>query len=391
MGLNILTYSTLFPNPAQPRHGIFVETRLRHLCRSFPVRADVVAPIPWFPFPAERFGLYARYARAPREQHRDGLDIWHPRYAVIPKLSWPVAPALLYAGSRGEVARLHKQRHYDLIDAHYFFPDGVAAVMLGRLLDVPVLITARGSDISVMPRHALPRRQILWAARHCAAMVTVCAALRDELVALGAEADKITVLRNGVDLETFAPGAREPLREQFGIGRGRMLLSVGNLIELKGNHLTIAALRELPEATLVLVGDGPARAALTELARTHGVADRVHFAGTVEQSQLPAYYSAADALVLASSSEGWANVLLEGMACGCPAVASRVWGTPEVVAAPAAGVLMESRTPPALAAAVRRLFADYPGRDATRAYAEQFDWQDTSRGQYELMTRLIRR
>lgn len=388
MSLNILTFSTLFPNPEQLRHGIFVETRLRHLCHDYPVKAEVIAPIPWFPSANERFGLYARYRRAPREQDRDGLRVSHPRYAVIPKVSWQIAPALLYAGARATALRRHQQQGFDLIDAHYFYPDGVAAILLGRALGVPVVITARGSDITVMPDFCLPRRMIMWAAEQSAAMITVSSALGDQLVRLGAKREKIRVLRNGVDLEKFTPGDRQPVREKFAVGDQRMLLSVGNLIELKGNHLTIAALPALDNTVLVLVGDGPERAQLQAQAASLGVSSRVHFVGTVAQHKLPEFYTAADALVLASRSEGWANVLLEGMACGCPAIASKVWGTPEVVAEPDAGVLMAERTPQALAAAVDELFANYPGRERTRAYAEKFDWGATSQGQYELMSEI---
>lgn len=388
MTLNILTFSTLFPNAEQHRHGIFVETRLRHLRRDCDVRAEVLAPVPWFPLTAQRYGVYATYARVAATEQREGVTVHHPRYLVVPKLSWRIAPLLLYLGARRRATELHARQAFDLIDAHYFYPDGVAAVMLGRALDLPVIITARGSDINVMPDYLLPRRMIQWATRHCAAMVTVSNALRDALIRLGAEGNKVTALRNGVDLDKFSPREGLDVRARFGIGQQRVLLSVGNLVELKGNHLTIGALKELPDCALVLVGDGPERAALEALAMAEGVGQRVHFVGTVPQSELPDWYSAADALVLASRSEGWANVLLEGMACGCPAVAADVWGMSEVVAAPAAGVLMAERTAPALAAAVRSLLADYPGREHTRAYAEQFDWGATSRGQYELMTRI---
>jgi glycosyltransferase involved in cell wall biosynthesis len=107
------------------------------------------------------------------------------------------------------------------------------------------------------------------------------------------------------------------------------------------------------------------------------------------QEDLREYYSSADALILASSREGWPNVLLESMACGTPVIASRVGGTPEVVAAPEAGVLMAERTPEALAEAARRLFANYPDRGATRHYAERFDWGATTAGQLELFGRIL--
>jgi len=195
-------------------------------------------------------------------------------------------------------------------------------------------------------------------------------------------------LRNGVDLVLFRPVDREDWRPRLGFRR-TTLLSVGNLVPLKGHDLTIRALRLLPEMDLVLIGAGPERAALGALARELNVGDRVTFAGTMAQEDLRHYYGAADALVLASSREGWANVLLESMACGTPVVASNVGGTPEVVAAPQAGVTMAERTPEALARAVRRLFAHAPDRGATRRYAEGFGWRATTEGQLELFGRVL--
>ena len=385
--LEVLTYTSLFPNVCQPRNGIFIEQRLRHLLAAFPVRSRVVAPVPWFPFTGARFGQYGVFAAVPAHEDQDGVPVWHPRYPVIPRVSWHVSPWLMYRATRAAVARVHRERPIDVIDAHFFYPDGVAAVMIGRELGVPVCISARGSDITLMPDFALPRRWILWAARAADGLVTVAGALRDRLVELGVDGARIEVLRNGVDLARFQPLDRAPLRARLGL-EGRVLVSVGNLIELKGHHLIIEALRELPDTTLMIIGDGPDRGALEQLAARLGLASRVRFLGLVAQPDLKTYYSAADALVLASSREGWANVLLEAMACGTPVAATRVWGTPEVVAAPAAGVLIDERSPAGIAQALRHLFAHPPLRAATRAYAEGFSWEATSRGQYELFQRM---
>lgn len=385
--MKILTFTTLFPNSEKPGHGIFVETRLRHLVASGKVEARVVAPVPWFPSSNPRFGDYAKQARVPRAEQRHGLQVLHPRYPTLPKIGMNVAPLLLAQSVKPAIARMLDEGYdFDLIDAHYFYPDGVAAAMLGRYFNKPLVITARGSDITLLPNYTLPRRMIRWAANRADAIITVANALRDEVVALGVDAGRVTSLRNGVDLKLFQPIER-PARDAASF----TLLTVGHLVPVKAQELIIAALPLLPGVRLVVAGDGPNRQMLEELARTLDVAGRVEFLGAVPQAQLRGHYGAADALVLASSREGWANVLLESMACGTPVVASRVYGTPEVVAAPAAGVLMAERTPQGVADAVNALRANYPDRAATRRYAEGFSWDDTTAGQLSLFEDILNR
>lgn len=389
--MRLLTFSTLFPNALTPSHGVFVQTRLRHLLASGEAESRVVAPVPWFPFRHPRFGEYARYAAVPGHEERFGIPVEHPRYFLLPKVGMNSAPHFLARSGLAAIRRLMADGYdFDVIDAHYFYPDGVAAVAIGRVLNKPVVITARGTDINLIPQYPTPRRMILAAARDCAAMITVCSALKDELVGLGAEAAKITPLRNGVDLQLFRPEDRVAARRDFGLAGGRFVLaSVGLLIERKGHELIIAALPQLPDAELLIAGSGPDEARLKSLAASLGVADRVRFLGALPQERLRSLYNAADALVLASSREGWANVLLEAMACGTPVVASNVWGTPEVVAADEAGVLMRERSPTGIVAAMGRLRARLPDRAATRRYAEQFSWDATTRGQLDIFQRIL--
>jgi len=386
--IRILTFTTLYPNAAQPTHGVFVENRLRHLVAGGRVAARVLAPVPWFPSAHRAFGRYARFAQVLAEESRHGLPVFHPRYPVLPKLGMSLTPALLFAATLPLARRLAAMQDFDLIDAHYAYPDGVAAAMLGRALGKPVVITARGTDVNLIPRHILPRRMIRWAASHAAAMITVADALKAPLIELGVPADHITTLRNGVDLALFRPLHRAAARRTYGFA-GKTLLSVGHLIKRKGHHQVIAALRRLPAFTLAIAGEGPQRAALAALAQRLGVASRVRFLGALPHDALPALYSAADALVLASTREGWPNVLLEAMACGTPVVASDAWGNPEIVADAAAGVLMGELSPDGVAEAVYRLFAVPPPRAATRAYAERFSWDATTEGQLRLFGEIL--
>jgi len=387
--LRLLTFSTLFPNAEQPNHGIFVENRLRHLLASGEASTEVVAPVPFFPSGSVVFGGWGRFARVPRHEVRHGIEIHHPRYPVIPRLGMSLAPMLLYRAMAPFLDRLLTGgARIDAIDAHYLYPDGVAAVWLGQRLGIPVVITARGTDVTLIPRYRIPRRLIRGTMAGAAALIAVSAALKAAMVDLGAPPEKVTVLRNGVDTSVFAPPAdRTTARSALGLTRPT-LISVGHLIERKGHHLVIEALRELPDWELIVVGEGPERSRLTGLIRTLRLGDRARLLGARPHTQLPALYGAADALVLASSREGWANVLLESMACGTPVVATNIWGNPEVVQDPAAGVIVQ-RSADAIAKGVRRLATESPDRAATRAYAERFSWNETTAGQLALFRRVI--
>ena len=372
-----------------PRHGIFVAERLRHLLATGEADSTIVAPVPWFPWRAERFGTYGAFSRIPGEEVFEGRSVLHPRYPLIPKVGMTLAPMLLAAASYRAIRQAFGDLDdFDLIDAHYFYPDGVAAALLGQWFDKPVVITGRGTDLNLIPRYGLARRQIQWAMKQAAALITVSEALRQRLIELGAPPDKVTTLRNGVDLEKFRPLNREKLRQALGTKR-KTLLSVGHIIERKGHHIAIDSLTKMPDVDLVIAGDGPLEKSLKEQATRQGVADRVRFVGALDHSELVRYYNAADCLVLCSSREGMANVLLESIACGTPVAATAIWGTPEVIAEPAAGVLMKERSGAALADAVNCLFAVHPGREATRSYAERFSWQQTTDGQLRLFTQAI--
>jgi glycosyltransferase involved in cell wall biosynthesis len=346
--------------------------------------------VPYLPSIAGRITpRWSRFACAPRRELRHGIEVLHPRYPVIPKAGMSLAPFLLYARSAACVRRLLASgRRFDAIDAHYLYPDGVAAAWLGRTFDLPVVITARGSDVSQLPHYAVPRRLIRSALQAADGLVAVSASLGRAMLPLGAAPETLTVLRNGVDTAMFRPLDREEARRSLGLTRPT-LLSVGLLIERKGHHRTIEAMRSLPGFDLLIAGEGPDREELEALARRLGVADRVRLLGSQPHGALAALYSAADAMVLASSREGWANVLLESMACGTPVIASNIWGNPEVVGAPEAGLIYDPNTPEALARAVRTLFRALPNRMATRAYAEQFGWAPTTEGQIGLFRRVI--
>ena len=392
--IRTLLFSTLYPSSVRPSHGIFVETRLRELLGSGEVESRVVAPVPWFFSTNPRYGDYALMARTPKHEVYQGIDVLHPRYLLPPKVGMTMAPLAIALTAMRSIRKLQREGYgFDLIDAHYYYPDGVAAALVARWLGKPYVITARGTDLNLIPEHALARRMMLWAAQGAEASIGVCAALMDVLKNWGLPPERLLVMRNGVDLKRFSPRPQTLARHELGLRGKPILLSVGHLVERKGNHVAIAALARLlplyPEARLVLVGDGPERNNLQALAQRLGVASSVQFAGPISNHQLASWYSAADLLVLASSREGWANVLLEAMACGTPVVATRIWGTPEVVGNATVGSLVDQRDPAHFAEAIDTLLKASPNRAQVRAYAEDFSWQATSNAQLALFRRIV--
>jgi glycosyltransferase involved in cell wall biosynthesis len=260
--------------------------------------------------------------------------------------------------------------------------------MLGRYFRKPVVITARGSDINVIAGHSAPRQQILWAAGIASSVICVSEALRQSMIRLGVDAAKVATVRNGVDLGSFRPLDRAAVRQRLGVD-GAVLLTVGNILESKGQAIVVEALAAMPQATLMLVGSGPDENRVRALVKERGLEARVRFIGVVPHAALVDYYNAADVMVLATAREGWPNVVLESLACGTPVVATDVGGIPEILTAPAAGRLLAERTPAAIAATVGALLREAPDRAAVRGHAERYSWDEVTAQQLELFSKAV--
>ncbi|MEE9344839.1 MAG: glycosyltransferase family 4 protein [Methylococcales bacterium] len=387
--INLLTYTSLYPNSIQTRHGIFIENRIRQLVASGEITTNVLSPVPWFPLKSDLFGSYQQFALIPAHEQRYGIEISHPRFPLIPKIGMSVSPWLMAAATYRTAKSLFDNNQFQVIDAHYFYPDGVAATLLGQWLGCPVVISARGTDINLIPDYRLPRCMIVWAAEHAKAIITVCQSLKDRLIKLGVSKQKITVLPNGVDAQLFQPGDRKMLRKQYKLTRPT-LLYVGNLIPLKGVDLIIQALAKLPDHQLIVVGAGTEQTKLVKLAASLQVTNRIRFVGTLSQQQLVEYYNIADILLLPSSREGCANVLLEALSCGTPVIATAVGGSPDIVTSSSAGLLIEHRTADALISAIEQLSANMPDSQIVRNYAQRFSWSPIIKQQIDTYEMVIK-
>lgn len=387
--MRILTLSSLFPGSAQPRHGVFVRERLADYRARYGAELRVVAPVPFWPsfLPSQR---YSAFAKAPRREEFGGFSIEHPRYLMIPKVGVRVQGVLYEYGVRSTVMRLHREARFDVLDAHYAYPDGFAAALLKRRLKIPLVLTVRGTDVNLLPKEPGLATQIRFALESADRVVAVAQALADLAIAAGASPEKTVVLRNGVDGAKFRPLDPARCREDLGIQPGRrVVVTVGFLIARKGHALLLDALAAIPATErpfLVIAGDGPENTALSERVVRLGLGGDVRFLGSIDHADLSRVYSAGDLSVLASDREGWPNVVLESMACGTPVVATAVHGVPEILRDPGVGRLVDPRDAATLARVLREALVVQFDRAAVRRFAEAHDWSATSEGLHRVFT-----
>jgi glycosyltransferase involved in cell wall biosynthesis len=380
--LRVLIVTREFPNATDPSFAAFNRQQFAALGRRCEV--DVLATIPWFPG-ARLFARWSRagnLARVPHEDLIDGLQVTHPRYLHIPCIVRPAAGALYAASLAPEILRRRGQ--YDVLLGSWAFPDGVGAVSLARLLDVPAVIKVHGSDMNVAARNPLVAVNLRWALPRARRVIAVSRPLGDTVAAFGVPRERIDIVPNGVDGELFRPRDRITARAELGHAADsrRWLLYVGRLEEDKGVLDLLEAFsllaRRRSDVRLAIVGDGRARAACARAA-AGWLGDRVLVAGPRPLAEVPRWMAACDALVLPSWAEGTPNVVLEALACGRRVVATRVGGTPELVSGPDLGELVTPRDPAFLAEALGRA-ADVPYDPAVVARAgTRHGWGESAR------------
>jgi glycosyltransferase involved in cell wall biosynthesis len=365
----------------QKCHGIFTRYRVLALADFSSVESvTVIAPVPSFPLPSISIWPYASLKSIPEKETFGPLAIYHPRYVNVPRLGMRIQPYLMAKSLISTVKKLmHDGYEFDVIDAYYFYPDGVAAAKLAREIGKPLVITAYGSDLSFIPKvSGYAAKQIHKSANQAGATTVVCQALANLLLELGVNKEKVHIIMHGVNLELFSPiKNRSELRKTLNM-RGRCLLSVGHLTKHKGMHFAIKGLECLPSTHLYIAGSGREELNLRRLSTRCNVEGRVHFLGELIPSQLRRYMCAADVLVQMSSREGIPNVIMESLACGTPVVATAVGGIPEVICTTEAGRLVLEKTELSLANTLNDVFSDLPDRNMTRRYAENFTWEETS-------------
>lgn len=376
--IHVVALSTLFPDNSRPNFGIFVERSLAALAAQPEVALTVIAPVGVPPWPLSRHSSYAALAKLPKREVWRGLTVHRPRFTLLPGRARRNAAAVARA-VMPIISELAHGGRADVLSAQFFWPDGPAAEIVARALELPWSVKARGSDVNLWGTHSATADLVQSAARSANGVLSVSAALRDDMAAAGMSTDGVEIHYTGLDAARFRPLDRDSARAAWSVAPDqRMILSVGALTERKGQALVIEALTLLPANHIyVMAGNGPDHDTLAALAARMGMAERVRFAGPVAHDDLPQLYAAADVMVLPSASEGLANAWVEALGCGVPLVLGDIPPAHELMSGDTDGTAgrIAVRRPAPLAEAIAAVLANPPDRERlSRRTHARFDW-----------------
>jgi glycosyltransferase involved in cell wall biosynthesis len=346
----------------------------------------MIAPVPMFDYSNPEGPLYRR-RDVPFIHSEESLEVYHPRW-FFPPGGTPLNVVCMLARLFFLIRKLRKERRFDVIDAHFGYPEGVVGALLAQIFRVPVVITLRGSELLFASQYSR-RIAMRWALRHADGVVTVSEELRTFAIREGVPPEKAVVIANGVDREIFYLRDVQAMRSKKAIPEGsRVIVSAGELIEAKGHQHVAEAVRDLVaegfDIVLVIVG-GTARggpryeATLKETVERLGLKHRVQFAGRVGRDEIAELLSMADVFCLASYTEGWPNVVHEAMACGTPVVATRVGAIPEMLPSNDLGIIIPVKDQAALLAALREALERNWDRMSIASQGGERTWNHVSR------------
>jgi len=345
----IAVVTTLFPIADEPYRGKLIHQTVLALQRLAEV--EVYCPVARYPpFLRPRF----RYHRPDPSYLPPGVNSVHYfEYSVIPVLTRPV---------NGEMCAMRLQSYLekssaDVILNYWLYPEGYAAVKVGRKLGKPVIVGSRGSDLHRI-RDRFTRSTVRKTLLGADYVLTVSEELRECTMRFGVAPDRARSIPNGCDPAIFHYRPPFELRNQLRVAQDqRVIVFVGWLDRSKGLLELLEAFRILTGEDskwfLVCIGEGGLRPALEAFARNHGLTDRIVLTGACSSEEVARWMNAADVFCLPSYAEGCPNVMIEALSCGCPVVVTNVAGIAENFRKEA-GILVPRQDPFALAEGLRK-------------------------------------
>jgi len=383
--MKVLIITNLFPNNRQPGRGIFNQQQFRELAQMCELK--IIAPLPWCP----RFlSRWDNCAQVPDKEMIDGIEVFHPRYLVTPKIGRSFYGYFLYLGIIPTIKKVAQSFSFDIILATWAYPDAFAGMLTAKHFKKPLVIKVHGSDVNLFSKYFWRRLMMRRAFEHSQKVIAVSSELKEKIQHLGILEDKIAVIGNGVNTHIFKPMEKNECRKKLALPlEPKLVVFIGNLVEVKGIEFLITAFRDLrDDITLRIVGEGGLQSKLEKQVRELNLSRRIVFTGRCPHMDIPVWMNAADIFCLPSLNEGCPNVVLEALACGTPVVASRVGGIPDMITSPGQGILTAPRDSKGLAQAIDTLITKVNSKQKGEAILKR-SWSDTAREVHQVLTQAL--
>jgi glycosyltransferase involved in cell wall biosynthesis len=365
--VRILAITHNFPNEGNREHGIFAARQLVEMKKQ---GADitVLTPVVWCP------GFLRNFKRWRNYNHH-----WKCEYGAIQAITaaylrlpgkwyrwW--AERSVFGAIRDKAVGLHRSKPFDVIYARFLYPEGYATIRLSKILQIPAVGVAAGSEVNLIPSQSLLLKRRL---------IRILNELDGILASGPAVADRIRVMSNKealpvhgvVDLQEFSPVAdKSSVREELGLPLDKLIvLYVGGLNTLKGVYelldASIRVQKKVPNVVVKILGSGRQERRMREAIERENASAAIEIVGRIDPQEVHKWMQSSDMLVLPSHQEGMPNVVMEAMACGLPVVASAVGGLPQEVGDCEGVILVQPKNVDELEQAMLRVIRD----DALRA------------------------
>jgi len=284
---------------------------------------------------------------------------------------------------------------FDLIHAHFTYPQGYVGIKLGEEFDVPVVITAHGFDVYDLPfRDREWEKKIKWILNKTNHVITVSKSNKKILVEkLGVSENKLSVIPNGFNSNLFYPMDNTEFKWKLNIPLDKkIILNVASLNQVKGQRYLIDAMKEIvkyrKDILCIIIGDGMLRKDLKSQVKKLGLKNYIKLTGSKPHDEIPLWMNAADLFVLPSLSEGNPTVMFEALGTGLPFIGTRVGGVPEIITSEDYGLLCECANSKDLADKILIGLDKEWDRENILEYAKQFTWENIAKeiiGIYKLL------
>jgi teichuronic acid biosynthesis glycosyltransferase TuaC len=383
-----LVLSFLYPSDIQPGAGVFIRERMLRVNELHPI--VVVSPQPWSPFDMLiRFFKNPKYRQLPNQRttNEDGFTVYRPRFLSVPGFGRKFDGISMAIATLAIIKRERLSKTVGLIDSHFAYPEGYAAQIVAKKLNLPYGITLRGArDTDTVGTSCEP--MLKSAIQDASYVIGVSDALRKFAIRMGGADERAVTISNGVNASNFFPEDKAIAREKLGISLNqKVIVSVGSLIPLKGHERIVELMPNIlkihPDALFLIVG-APTRYAdssqqINQKIEALNLQKHVRLCGRIAPNELRWYLSSADVFALATENEGWPNALMEALACGLPVVTTNVGGNAEIVHSEFMGTVVPYWEPNTFAQAISTWLVEQPNREKRLSWAKGASWHGTAK------------